>query len=1255
MSSKNNVKVFSKVLIANRGAIAVRIIRTLKKMGITSVAIYAKADADSLHVTQADEAYCLGDGSASETYLNQEKLFAIIKKSKADAIHPGYGFLSENPDFVERCESQHIVFIGPTAEQMRTFGLKHTARDIAQKNNVPLLLGTNLLLSLEEAETAAQRIGYPIILKSTAGGGGIGMQVCNDIEQLQHAFESVKRLSANNFSNDGVFIEKYILRARHIEVQVFGDGQGFAVALGERDCSAQRRHQKVLEETPAPNLPEKIRKELHNVAASLVAAVNYRNAGTVEFIYDAIEKSFYFLEVNTRLQVEHGVTEEVYGVDLVEWMLLQASNNLQDLQERASTLKPTGHSIQARVYAENPHKNFLPSAGLLSEVSFPSTINTQDFNQERVRIDHWISTGLEVSPFFDPMLGKVICTSHSREAAMALLKSTLSEIVIQGIETNIDYVQSILQSQIFQDGEIFTRYLNEFSYTPTTIDVISPGTMTTIQDYPGRKGYWSVGVPPSGAFDNYSFRIGQKLLNSFFADLHNDNDSNQSKESQAGLEITLSGPTLQFNSAVFFVLCGADIDATLDGDPITRWEIIHAKPKQMLKLGKVKEAGARTYLLFAGGLESNTYLDSKSTFTLGQFGGFSGRALRTGDVLHLENQHILEALPALNAETLNRSLNEATTHSASYRPEITNDWKINVIYGPHGAPDFFTNDDIENFFSATWKVHYNSSRTGIRLIGPKPEWARKTGGEAGMHPSNIHDNAYAIGSIDFTGDMPVILGPDGPSLGGFVCPATVITADLWKLGQLKAGDNIQFIPVTQSIAKQLEEKQLLSIRSTTKNTAQEEVTIDTAEEYAFSPQTTSPIFKKLASDTFGTDIIFRPAGDKYLLVEYGPLELDIRLRFRAHALMLWLQEEKIAGVLELTPGIRSLQIHYENFTITLEDLADKIIAAEQDLQHSQKLSVPSRIVHIPLSWDDEACRIAIEKYMQSVRKDAPWCPSNIEFIRRINGLDSIEEVKKIVFDANYVVMGLGDVYLGAPVATPLDPRHRLVTTKYNPARTWTAENSVGIGGSYLCVYGMEGPGGYQFIGRTLQMWNRYRTTKEFTQPWLLRFFDQIKFYEVSSEELLDIREKFPRGEYSLKIEETTFDLNEYQDFLDTNSNTISDFTAQRNIAFDEELQRWVDSGQINFEIEEDTEANKEQSPVPENCIGIESHIAGNIWQWKVSEGDNVEEGQVICVLESMKMEIEITSPEKGTLKSILKQQGQQISAGQLLTIIEPSI
>ncbi|HEY9049942.1 MAG TPA: urea carboxylase, partial [Gammaproteobacteria bacterium] len=934
------------------------------------------------------------------------------------------------------------------------FGLKHTARQLAEDNGVPLLSGSGLLETLQDAVLAAKDVGYPVMLKSTAGGGGIGMQLCWSEDELSKAYDSVRRLSANNFSNSGVFVEKFIEYARHIEVQVFGDGKGNAVAVGERDCSTQRRNQKVIEETPAPNIPDDVRKQLHETAVKLVCAVNYRNAGTVEFVYDQQTDQFYFLEVNTRLQVEHGVTEQVFGVDLVEWMIRLAAGDLTSLPDN---LKSSGHALQVRVYAEDPNKAFQPSAGLLSKVAFP--------HGDGIRIDHWIETGIEVSPLYDPMLAKVIVTTDDREQAIQKMSDVLGEIDIYGIETNIDYVRAILETEVFQKGDIFTRYLNGFDYQPSTIDVISGGTMTTLQDYPARVGFWDVGVPPSGPFDSYSFRLGNRLLG---------ND-----EIAAGFEITLNGPTLQFNHATQVVLAGAEMQVSLDEVPVSFWTVISVKAGQVLKIGKVSGAGARAYLLVKGGLKCPDYLGSKSTFTLGQFGGHSGRALRAGDVIHCDvtDQRIADAvLPG------------------TVMPTISNHWQLRVIYGPHGAPDFFTDDDIKTFFDAEWEIHYNSSRTGIRLVGPKPQWARSDGGEAGMHPSNIHDNAYAIGTVDFTGDMPVILGPDGPSLGGFVCPATVISADLWKLGQLKAGDKVKFIPVSMEDANQLEQVQLLSI---------DQLSPVEYQHKHYLPET--PVLKTIDEKVNGVQVVYRPSGDKYLLVEYGPLVLDIELRFRVHALMLWLKNNKPQGVLELTPGIRSLQIHYESRTLKLNDLLNLLEKAESALQNIDELELPARIVHLPLSWNDEACQQAIEKYMQSVRKDAPWCPSNIEFIRRINGLDSIEDVKRIVFDANYLVMGLGDVYLGAPVATPVDPRHRLVTTKYNPARTWTAENSVGIGGSYMCVYGMEGPGGYQFVGRTLQMWNRYRATKEFTQPWLLRFFDQIKFFEVSSDELLQIR------------------------------------------------------------------------------------------------------------------------------------------------------
>jgi len=320
------------------------------------------------------------------------------------------------------------------------------------------------------------------------------------------------------------------------------------------------------------------------------------------------------------------------------------------------------------------------------------------------------------------------------------------------------------------------------------------------------------------------------------------------------------------------------------------------------------------------------------------------------------------------------------------------------------------------------------------------------------------------------------------------------------------------------------------------------------------------------------------------------------------------------------------------------------------LEHLEDVRIPSRIVHLPLSWDDKACQLAVEKYMQSVRSDAPWCPNNIEFIRRINGLESVENVREIVFNARYVVMGLGDVYLGAPVATPLDPRHRLVTTKYNPARTWTAENSVGIGGTYLCIYGMEGPGGYQFVGRTLQMWNRHRKTNAFSQPWLLRFFDQLKFYPVSHKELENIRQDFPRGKYSLNIEHEEFSLSEYENFIADNATSIDKFQQRRQHAFEQELQRWRNSGQFHFESK--TIETQQDNNVPDGLIPIESSVSGSVWQILVEEGQHIEQGEVLVVLESMKMEIEVNATASGIVHTVLKQAGTVVSAGQALIYLE---
>ncbi|HWU85230.1 MAG TPA: biotin carboxylase N-terminal domain-containing protein, partial [Rhodocyclaceae bacterium] len=590
---------FKKVLIANRGAIACRIQRTLKKLGVASVAVYSEADAHARHVLEADEAILLGPAPAAESYLRADKILEEAKRLGVEAIHPGYGFLSENPDFAEACEKAGIAFIGPNAAQMRAFGLKHTARELAEQNHVPLLPGSGLLADVGHAAAEAKRIGYPVMLKSTAGGGGIGMRLIWSEDELAEAFASVDRLARANFKEAGLFLEKYVEQARHIEVQLFGDGKGEVIALGERDCSVQRRNQKVVEETPAPGLTAAQRKRLLDTAVKLGKAVNYRSAGTVEFVYDAATGEFYFLEVNTRLQVEHGVTEQCTGVDLVEWMVKLAADDLAPLS--SFNIKPKGASIQVRLYAEDPNKNFQPSAGLLTAANFPNDI----------RVDSWVVAGTSVPPNYDPMLAKLISYAPTREAARKQLIKALEASEVAGIETNRAYLAQILAYPTFVEGKQTTRMLNSFVYHPATIDVLEPGVQSSIQDWPGRTGYWDIGVPPSGPMDNLSMRIANRLVG---------NDPGA-----AALELTATGPTLKFNCDSIIAVTGAQMKATLDGQPLAYHQAHAVKAGSVLKLGAINGAGLRTYLAVQGGFKVPDYLGSKSTFTLGQFGGHGGR------------------------------------------------------------------------------------------------------------------------------------------------------------------------------------------------------------------------------------------------------------------------------------------------------------------------------------------------------------------------------------------------------------------------------------------------------------------------------------------------------------------------------------------------------------------------------------------------------------------------------------------------------
>lgn len=1253
---------FPRVVVANRGEIACRIIRTLHDLGCEAVAVYSDADRGAAHVRLADQAVRLGPAPADESYLQGARIIEAAVSTGATAVHPGYGFLSERADFAVAAEAAGVAFIGPTPRQLREFGEKHLARQLAVAAGVPLLPGTDLLDDVDAALAAAETIGYPVMLKSSAGGGGIGLRACATAADLAAAFAEVTHLARANFGSADVYIERFLPRARHIEVQVFGDGEGRVLTLGERDCSVQRRNQKVVEETPAVGLPASTRQALSDDAHALATAVGYRSAGTVEFVVDAETGAHHFLEVNTRLQVEHGVTELVHGVDLVAWMVRLAAGDRgmfhpagpalasSSSSSSAGAPAPGGHAVEVRVYAENPAREFRPSPGRLTHVHLP----------DGVRCDGWVESGTKVTPFYDPLLLKLLAHGPDRTTALARLDAALAELRLDGIETNVEHLRAILADERFVAGSPTTGLVADLPFTPQAVEVVGAGAesggQVLVVAHPGRTGYWSVGVPPSGPMDDWSFRLGNRLLG-------NPDDA-------AGLECSVAGPTLLFHRAATVCLTGADMGARLDDDPVAPWQVVDVAAGRTLRMGPIVGAGARAYVTVQGGLAVPPVLGSRTTFDLGAFGGLAGRALLPGDLLRIDPV----AGPASSP---------VAALPPGLVPELTDRWEIAVLDGPHAAPEYLTDDDVDLLYGTDWEVHYNSARTGVRLVGPRLTWARPDGGEAGLHPSNLHDNAYAVGSVDFTGDMPVILGPDGPSLGGFVCPATVVDADLWKIGQLRAGDVVRLVPVTVESAATARAAQQAVLAALAAPAAPADgdglaplpamerrtgpaVTVLARTAAPGTPDSTSGerSLRAAAAPAAGAPVTgvpkpqltFRRSGDRHLLVEVGLPVLDLDLRVRAHQLAGWFVEQQVAGVTDLTPGIRSLQVQVDGDRLTVEQAIDLVRRADGELPGVDDVVLLSRVVHLPLSWDDPAVRKAIDIYMRSVRPDAPWCPSNLEFIRRVNGLESIDDVRAIAFAADYVVYGLGDVYLGAPVATPLDPRHRLVTTKYNPARTWTPENAVGIGGAYLCVYGMEGPGGYQFIGRTTQMWQRWPAEGE--PPWLLRYFDRLRFHPVEAEELLELRAERAAGRWSPEITEGTLSVAEQHAFTASIADDLAAFQVRQRTAFDAEREDWAAQGELAAAdaIERSLLAAPEAGPeveVPEGAWAVTAPLAARVWSVAVKAGDRLDPGDTLVVLEAMKTETAIRSPEPVTVVQVCCDPGELVAPGRVLAVVMP--
>ncbi|KAK9817750.1 hypothetical protein WJX72_001615 [[Myrmecia] bisecta] len=1173
-----------KVLIANRGEIARRVQRTCRALGLVSVAVYTEPDALSLHVREADEAVCLG--ASPRDYTNAARLVEVAVSSGCAAVHPGYGFLSENAEFVDMCEKAGVAFLGPTGATMRMFSRKHTAREFAESAKVPILSGSSLLTCEEEAVKEAEGVGYPVLLKATGGGGGIGIYICRDSEEVKRQYASASRQGQASFGDAGVFVEKYVEHARHIEVQIFGDGRGGLVTLGERECSIQRRHQKILEESPSPFVDANLRAELVAAATRLGQAAKYRSAGTVEFLVDQDTARFYFLEVNTRLQVEHGITEMCTRLDLVEHGITEMCTRL-DLVDWQISLQvpgmtppdlhayvhdPQGWAIEVRINAEDPLRQFMPASGTLGQVVWPAP---QD-----ARVDSWVESGTDVTPFFDSLLGKLMVHAPTRDAAIAKLQKAIAHTQLKGIPSNLEYLGVVAASAAFKAGDTTTQFLTTLPYATHAIEVVSPGMNSTVQDFPGRMKLWHIGVPPSGPMDSLAFRLANALLTG--------------------------------------------------------------------------TAGSRGYVAVAGGIDTPVYLGSRATFPGGKLGGVQGRPLRAGDMLPLGKT------PAGTVA--------GTAVPAPVRPVYAGSeasWEVGVLPGPNAEPDYFTEDDIQTLYSSTYTVHYNSNRLGIRLQGPRPKFARPDGGEGGSHPSNVHDHVYAIGTINFTGDMPIVLMFDGPSLGGFVCPATITSTELWKMGQVRANDTIKFKRLTlgEAYRQCLYTDKL--VERVCKAALGEAVDLERDLQTLHTPvphmPETSAVLLRIESSATHPGAIYRLAGDRYVFVEYGPMELDLNLRVRVAELEQWVADQAVPGIVETSPGVRSCMIEYDQRVLPVAKLLNILSTAEASISEARNQVLSSRILHLPMAFNERWTNAAVQKYMKSSRAEAPYLPSNVDFVAANNGLEGgADDVRRIVFDASYMVLGLGDVYLGAPCAVPVDPRHRLVVPKYNPARTFTPEGTVGLGGSYMCIYPMDSPGGYQLIGRTLPIWNTFGRVKPFSPdaPWLLRIFDQVRFVQVSEEELEVQRKQFANGQLALKIEEQAFSMREYNQMLLDIAPEVAALKAVQQECAAVQMAADEESLQRLKALEAEQKANGVSKPsgdgedeLPKNGIEVTSTFTANVWEVLVGPGDVVSAGQTLIVLEAMKMEYPILAPKAGRIASVKVEASELTQQGDVLAVL----
>lgn len=712
----------------------------------------------------------------------------------------------------------------------------------------------------------------------------------------------------------------------------------------------------------------------------------------------------------------------------------------------------------------------------------------------------------------DPLLAKVIHHAPTRAQAVDELQDVLTNSLICGPPTNLDFLLAILQSPEFQSGSTITQFLSTFEFNPPVIDVLAGGSYTLVEDYPGRPTIGR-GFGHGGPMDPLAFQLANALVGNPLG--------------KEGLEITLTGPDLMFLGDAVVALTGATISATLDGQEFPMWQRVKISAGQRLTIGKtISDRGCRAYLAVYGGFPNIAeWFGSKATVPMTLVGGYQGRPLRTGDLLRM-----VDNIPA-ELET-----SAPLAMPPSLFPQYTEEWDIQVLHGPY-CEGYLTPEDIEIFCSTTWEISHNAARGGIRLIGPRPKWARADGGDGGSHPSNVIEYGYPMGGINFTGDEPVIFPADCPDFGGFVCPFTVVKADYWKIGQLRAGNKVRFHPISLDHALECRRKTEEFIHNISKGLKSHYFDriqdLNALLSIPPKPSTVQPaILKFLEETTSRPSVSYCQGGDDYLLVDYGNGRFDINHKCRTTALKQKL--EASTGPIRFSAtgeGIyntvrigNSMMIYYNGLAIPQSQLLDYLVSLEDDLGDLSAITIPNRTFVLPLTFTHPRLTESIERYMANQRPYATYLPDTFRFVAENNGI-TVEEFRKLWLTAEFVCVGVG-FFMALPECLPADPRHRLNAPKMNPSRTFTPEGTVSWGGSCLAIYPVDSPGGYMMTGMTIPGVDTLGYKRGFSQdkPWLFEDMDVITFEEVSEEEYDRQMALFRSGRYEYRIRETVFDI-----------------------------------------------------------------------------------------------------------------------------------